>query len=100
MLLAFHKVGDAIRAKASQQHPVPFKRLVEFERVSLQPGASTTVAFAVPTKRLYLTNADGDYALYAGDHSIVFSRGNSADDVEVPVTVAAADLHKNLHPDF
>ena len=91
----YHKAGDVIRAKAT--HPVPLKKLIEFERVRLDAGASTTVQFTVPVKRLALTNSDGDYELYAGDHIIIFSRGNGKD-VEVPVAIAQAGLYKNLHP--
>jgi hypothetical protein len=96
VVLAYHKAGDAIRAKAT--HPVPLKQLVDFERVRLAAGAEATVSFSVPARRLALTNNDGDYALYAGEHSIIFSRGNG-EDVEIKVNVAKDDVHKNLHPE-
>jgi beta-glucosidase len=95
VIQVYHKAGDDIRAKAT--HPVPLKQLVDFERVRLAKGASTTVEFSVPAHRLALTNNDGDYALYAGNHSIIFSRGHG-DDVEVSVAVNTTEVHKNLHP--
>jgi hypothetical protein len=57
------RASDVIRAKAT--HPFPLKKLIEFERVRLDAGASTTVQIAVPVKRLALTNSDGDYELCA-----------------------------------
>merc|ERR1711879_1105924 len=95
VVMAFHSVSQEIRKAAD--HPVPFKRLIGFDRVRLAPGASTDVTISVPRMRLALTNNDGDYALYAGKHHITFSRGNGAD-VELDVTVDKGDLRVNSHP--
>ena len=50
---AFHSVSPAIKAKAN--HPVPIRRLVEFGRVSLDKGASASVAFTLAKQQLALT---------------------------------------------
>ena len=62
-----------IRARLS--HPVPTKRLVDFQRVRLAAGAVTNVTFTVPAKRLSITNEKGGYVLYAGVHMISFATG-------------------------
>jgi hypothetical protein len=69
--------------QVGKSHPVPFKRLVDFERVSLAVGATATLRFAIPREGLALTTSSGDKKLYAGTHNLIFSRGNGAD-----VTVA------------
>jgi len=56
-------------------HAVPRRKLVAFERVRLAPGGSAELTLAVPVKRLAVTNGDGDYALYAGRHLLIASRG-------------------------
>merc|ERR1712113_314413 len=62
VLQVYHSVSEAIRNNVD--HPVPFRKLVEFERVSLAPGASTSIVFDIPRERLAVTNSEGDYALY------------------------------------
>lgn len=95
MVMVFHRVGSKIREAAT--HPVPLKRLVEFERVRLNPGDDTTISFAVTFDRLGLTNSDGDYVIYEGAHELVFSTGGKGD-VVLPVVVKNTTVQKNLHP--
>eukprot|EP00729_Bicosta_minor_P012589 gene12589-23156_t len=67
VVLVYHAVSDAIRANIGDKHPVPFKDLVEFERYTLQPGASTVVTFALDREKLLgITTADGSKHTYAG----------------------------------
>jgi hypothetical protein len=83
----FHEAGTAIRAAAAAaQHPVPIRALVEFDRVSLQPGQTATLNFTLPEVAFALVTTDGNSTVYPGDRSIVFSRGNGVD-VVVPVTL-------------
>ena len=83
--MVYHRVGDAIRKSIGDVHPVPQKDLVEFARVGpVAPGASASVRFTLdPQVAGALTTADGSRKLYPGEHAIVFSRGNAADDVTV-----------------
>jgi hypothetical protein len=83
IVLVYDALSPEIRAAVGTSHPVPFKRLVDFERVSLAVGATATLRFAIPKDGLALTTASGDKKLYAGTHNLIFSRGNGAD-----VTVA------------
>ena len=84
--MVFDKLSDSVRAAVGKRHPVPIKRLVDFERVSLAAGASTTVEFFFSVESLAITTADGTKKLYSGVHELSFSRGNGADSA-VPITV-------------
>ena len=84
--MVFDKLSDGVRAAVGKRHPVPIKRLVDFERVSLAAGASTTVEFFFSVGNLAITTADGTKKLYSGVHELSFSRGNGADST-APVTV-------------
>ena len=86
VIMVFDKLSDGVRAAVGKRHPVPIKRLVDFERVSLAAGASTTVEFFFSVGNLAITTADGTKKLYSGVHELSFSRGNGADST-VPVTV-------------
>ena len=79
VVFVFDALSSAIRAEVGTSHPVPFKRLVDFERVSLAAGATATLRFDIPKKRLSLTTASGDKKLYLGAHNLIFSRGNGPD---------------------
>ena len=80
----YHSAGDAIRHAAN--HPVPLRSLVEFDRVSLPAGASTTIDFTLPESAFSLVMADGNSTVYPGQRDIIFSRGNGQD-VTIPVTL-------------
>ena len=84
--MVYDSLSPAIRATVRDAHPLPIKRLVDFERVSLVAGASTSVKFALTTPMLSLTTADGSRKSYAGVHNLIFSRGNGNDQI-VPVAV-------------
>merc|ERR1712232_1109494 len=96
VLQAYHQVSDTIRA--GLDHPVPLRKLIEFERVSLAKGASASLTFSVPLQRLAVTNNDGDYVLYKGPHTIIFSRGTGVD-TSVTVNVSEGNVEKNNHED-
>ena len=67
--------------------PVPLRRLVDFERVTLQAGEAAEVHFRVSRASLALTGADGAPRVFDGEHRLTFSRGNGWDEV-VRVTIA------------
>ena len=68
--------------------PVETKRLFGFQRVHLEPGASTTLTFSVGTRQLQMVDIDGHAALHSGKFSVVFSRGHGAE-LSAPITVHA-----------
>ena len=74
VLMLYSSVGDDIAAAA--KHPVPKKKLVEFERVSLGVGEEKTVDFTIDAERLGLTTTAGDLTTYAGKYSLMVSNGN------------------------
>ena len=77
VLQVYHVVGDAVRAKASKLHAVPFRQLVEFERISdLAPRVSRGLSFSLDVQAaLSLTSANGSRVVYPGAHQLVFSTG-------------------------
>jgi len=78
-------LSAAIRTTVGKAHPVPTKRLVDFERVSIAAGSSAVVSFKIPNEKFALMMADGSTRLYIGNHELQFSRGNG---VDATVTVA------------
>ena len=84
--MVFDSLSAAIRTTVGKAHPVPIKRLVDFERVTVAAGAEADVKFSIPKEALSLTTADGSKKLYSGSHELVFSRGNG-EDTTVAVTV-------------
>jgi hypothetical protein len=95
----YHSVSAAIKASAG--HPVPIKRLVQFDRVTLAPGTAATITFTVTKKQLELINNSGESVLYPGVHTLTFTRGHGQP-VAIPLTItsgrssqgAAADTSK------
>lgn len=84
VVMVFHQAGDAMRKAAD--HPIPLKSLVQFDRVSLARGASTTITFTLPKAAFELTTTDGNKTVTPGQRSILFSRGTGVD-VSIPVTL-------------
>ena len=73
----FHEVSETLRTAITKLHPVPIRRLVEFERVTVSPGGIQRIAFpAFDAKTFELVNATGGNTLYTGEHALVFSRGH------------------------
>lgn len=86
VIMVYDSLSPAIRATVGQAHPLPIKRLVDFERATIVAGESATVHFEIEKERLAVTTADGGLHLYSGVHELLFSRGNG-DDQKVSVTV-------------
>ena len=80
VVLMYHKVSKEIASNAD--HPIPFKALVDFERLSIAAGDQGTLQFAVSSDTFKVVNAKGEKVLYSGEHWLIFSRGNG-DDTEI-----------------
>ncbi len=59
------------------------KRLRDFDKISLQPGQTATVTFALPAKSLAFVGADGHWVLEEGDFELRVA------DLSVPVRCTA-----------
>lgn len=86
VVMVYDALSQAVRSAVGDSHPVPIKRLVDFERTAIAAGGSATVQFTIPKQSLAITTADGSKKLYSGEHELVFSRGNGNDN-SVKVTV-------------
>ena len=88
VIMAYDALSPGIRSGIGKAFPVPLKRLVAFERTTVAAGATATVGFSIPITSLTLTTASGAKELFKGTHNLIFSRGDHADDVTVPVVIA------------
>jgi beta-glucosidase-like glycosyl hydrolase len=86
VIMVYDALSDQVRAAVGAAHPVPIRRLVDFQRGSLAAGASATIQFSITSEMLQLKTADGSSKSYAGVHNLVFSRGNGNDQI-VPITL-------------
>ncbi len=59
----------------------PVKELKEFQKVSLKPGESKTISFAISPEQLSFTNIDKEFVVEAGDFEIMV--GNSSRDQDL-----------------
>jgi len=89
VLQVFHSAGAGIRSQAD--HPVPIRKLVDFERTTLAAAAHATVAFTIPHSRLALTTNTGERVVYNGTHTLTFTRGHGdavVCECHIPATAA------------
>jgi len=77
VLMVYHSAGADIRNKVN--HPVPFKALVGFDRITVAAGSSGNLNFQFSENVFQLTNSTGGKVVYSGTHYLIFSRGNGAD---------------------
>ena len=77
VLMVYHSVGAEIRN--SVNHPVPFRKLVDFDRMSVSSKGVATASFSISQDQLSITNADGDYVLYPGNHHVCVNDGGATD---------------------
>lgn len=76
VVLAFFKPTKAtIPSLATTGTPVVIKQLFGFEKVHLEPGASTTLNFTVPASTFGLADHEGHTSLHPGEYQVIFSRG-------------------------
>ena len=71
--MVYHRVGDDISKNVS--HPVPLRRLVDFERVTVPRGGTAAVYFDFSFEYLVLTDTTGQEVVYPGTHYLDFTRG-------------------------
>lgn len=95
VVMVFHRVSQEIRQAVD--HPVPFKRLVAFERLTLAAGEERDVVMKVAKASLAITNGEGDYVLYKGRHTLLMSRGIE-EDQEIDFDVRESWKRVNSHP--
>ncbi|EGD78599.1 hypothetical protein PTSG_01576 [Salpingoeca rosetta] len=79
VIMVYHNVSAAIRAAAP--HPIPNRALVGFERVSLAPSQTQTIEFTLSTDAFEVTTTSGGQKLYSGSHSLIFTNGNTFEQV-------------------
>ena len=87
--MVYHIVGDSIKRAIGSKHPIPFRKLVAFDRVSLAKGATHALAFTIQSTSL--TTNTGERAVYPGEHELVFSRGNKDTESTIKVTVTPTE---------
>ena len=87
VITVYHSASDHIRSTAI--HPVPRKALVDFARVTVASGQSTTIHFHLnASKALTLVNEDGERYVYKGQHHLLFDLGDGKSRaVKLSVTV-------------
>jgi len=91
VLMVYHKVGDSIKRAIGSKHPIPSRKLVAFDRVSLAKGATHALAFTIQSTSLSLTTNTGERVVYPGEHELVFSRGTKGTESTIKVTVSPAE---------
>jgi len=71
VLQVYHSVSFKVK-----DHPVPIKRLINFERIYIGPGQEEKVIFSLDPKRDFeLVNQDGKRVLYPGRHKLQITNG-------------------------
>ena len=96
----YHRVGASLRTEleGTRAHAVPQKRLVGFQRITLDGGASGSVSIEVAARQCSVTNEDGDYELHTGSHELVVETGvGGVAPIVLPFTVATAQKWMNMH---
>ena len=73
--------------------PVPLKQLVDFRRISLQPGESKTVSFQISPASVATVDASGSRLVLPGEHGLLVSRGaqHVADELQLTLEVVAQE---------
>lgn len=72
----YHSVKDIGKV----DHPLPKKALVDFVRVTVAAGSSTSVSFSLDKDVFKVVNKNGERTLYSGSHSLTFTRGVPGDE--------------------
>lgn len=72
----YHVPSQTLRDQVEKHHPVPLRRLVDFARVSVNPGESTNVVFELDTNKVFSqVNRAGENVVYSGTHSLAITNG-------------------------
>jgi beta-glucosidase-like glycosyl hydrolase len=72
--------------------PVPLRQLVDFKRETLMKGCNSSLHFNISAMQLAVVNAEGSLQVASGMYTIIFTRGNDAeDDLTAHVNIAVGD---------
>ena len=88
VVLMYH-VPVTVERPSTETIRLPHKQLVDFRRVSLDAGGTTSLDFTLAASKLGLVDSKGNTVLYGGTHKFIVSRGNG-DDLAAPVEVKTA----------
>ena len=72
-MLAFHSAGGDVRKSVGGAHPIPFKTLRNFDRVTVRGGVSPVSFWELGPGDFALVNEFGASMVYPGSHSIAVS---------------------------
>ncbi|CAE7287338.1 BXL2 [Symbiodinium pilosum] len=72
-------------------HPLPKRALRDFQRVRVAAGQDARVSFNLQPSVLEVVNKDGEQKLYPGKHSLIFTRGDVADEQRFEITEPAVE---------
>ena len=72
------KGGESLLLDADPTMPVPNRKLVDYKRVALGPGASAELTFTGNAETLGLVDNNGDTQHFAGTHQLRVSQGSGA----------------------
>jgi len=91
VLLLYHIPSSEYRSQVS--YPVPFRRVIAFDRVRIGKGKMKHIRFTISVNQLGLTNADGVKHVYAGKHTLLLDvngRGSSSSSLLSPEKVSTS----------
>lgn len=79
--------AETLRESLGESTPIEKKKVIDFARVSLAAGATTTVSFAIAPAHLAMVDSDGHRSLHHGDFELLLSRGSNVNELTAPVQV-------------
>jgi beta-xylosidase len=88
------EVVQLYAADTATEVTLPAQQLIGFARLDLEPGASKTVAFAVPMSLLGYTGLSGDLVMEAGPVEV--SAGSSSMDIRSSATLTVTGEMRTL----
>jgi len=83
VIMVYHRVSTEIWNGCG--HPVPFRALVDFQRVKMGVQGTSTVTFTITADKLSLTNNNGVKVVYPGVHYFDVSDGVASSTVQILV---------------
>jgi beta-glucosidase len=73
VLAYFKPQAESLRTLRHTGVPVIIKQLFAFQRVHLQPGASTSLSFTVNASTLALVDSEGHTSIHPGSFKVLFA---------------------------
>merc|ERR1712232_1488700 len=74
------QVYHVAQSIGTADHPLPKRALIDFTRVTLSAGATTSIIFPLTFDALKVVNKEGVRTLYPGIHRLIASRGSPGDE--------------------